>query len=186
MEVMNKITNVVKAPNPALRIKTKPVKKITPGLLTIAKEMIKLTKTFKDPEGVGLASTQVGLDGRFFVGIANNPKRAEKPSYSAFFNPQILSFSKNNKNHFEGCLSTPNIWGEVERAISVRVSYQDESGQTIIKTVTGLLAHIFQHEIDHLNGILFQDRVMQQGGKFYKWMGRDASTGEDKFQEITI
>ena len=175
---------VIKAPNQALRIQTKPVKKITPGLLQTTKEMIKLTKTFKDPEGVGLASTQVGLNEQFFVALVSKPK--EKPKYSVFFNPKILSFSKKTKFHFEGCLSTPNYWGEVERSVSVKISYQDEASQTIIKTATGLLAHIFQHEVDHLNGILFQDRVMEQKGKFYKWTGKDTQTGEDVFKEITI
>lgn len=178
--------DVIKAPDPKLRIVTKPVKKITPGLLQTAKEMIKLTKSFEDPEGVGLASTQVGLDERFFVALANNPKRGERPEYAIFFNPKILSSSKKTKTHFEGCLSTPNYWGEVIRSMVVKISYQDETGKLITKSITGLLAHIFQHEIDHLKGILFQDRVMEQEGKFYKLTGKDKTTGEDIFQEIIL
>lgn len=169
---------VVKAPDPRLRVKTKLVKKITPALLQTLKEMIKLTKTFKDPEGVGLASTQVGLEGRFFVA-----KNSEK--FTSVINPKVISHSKRTKTYFEGCLSTPDIWGEVKRYTSIKVSYLDVSGKTITIALKGVLAWIFQHEIDHLDGILFQDRVLEQKGKFYKFTGKD-KTGTDTFDEITI
>ena len=180
------IMQVVKAPDPRLRIVTKPVKKITPELLRTTREMIKLTKTFKDPDGVGLASTQVGLDGSFFVALVSNPKKDEPERYASFFNPQILSFSEATREHVEGCLSTLNYWGFVTRSRSVRAIYLDETGRQVTKTLTGLLAHIFQHEVDHLNGVLFQDRVMQQGGKFYKVTGKDEKTGEDIFEEVSL
>ncbi len=169
---------VVKAPNPKLRVQTKPVKKISPGLVQILKDMVRLTKTFKDPEGVGLASTQVGLDGRFFVA-----KDGEK--FMSVVNPKILLLGKRTKKYFEGCLSIPNVWGEVKRAIYIKVSYQNESGKTITTPLKGVLAWIFQHEIDHLNGTLFSDRVLEQKGKFYKYTGKD-ETGTDIFEEVTI
>ena len=169
---------VVKAPNPALRVQTKQVKKITPGLKTTLKEMIKLTKTFKDPEGVGLASTQVGLDEAFFV-----VKDREK--FISVINPKVISASKKTKLYFEGCLSTPNIWGEVKRHIGIKVSFMDETGKLQTKALKGILAWIFQHEIDHINGIIFQDRVLEQKGKFYKFTGKD-KTGTDTFEEMTI
>ncbi len=81
---------VVKAPDPRLRVQTKPVKKINASLVNTLREMIKLTKTFKDPEGVGLASTQVGLEERFFV--AKNGKQ-----FMMVINPKIESFSKKTK-----------------------------------------------------------------------------------------
>ncbi len=169
---------VVKAPDPRLRIQTKLVKKINPALLQILKEMIKLTKTFKEPEGVGLASTQVGLDEAFFV--AKDGKK-----FNTIINPKIISNGKRTKKYFEGCLSTPNIWGEVKRYTSIKVSYQDTVGKTITVTLKGIPAWIFQHEIDHLNGILFQDRVLEQKGKFFKFTGKD-KTGTDMFEEIRI
>ena len=170
--------DVAKAPNPKLRVKTKPVKKINNGLIKTLKEMIRLTKTFKDPEGVGLASTQVGLQESFFV--AKNGK-----SFISVVNPKILSTGKRTKKYFEGCLSVPNMWGEVKRAINIKVSYHDQSGKVITLSLKGVLAWIFQHEIDHLNGILFSDRVLEQKGKFYKYTGKD-KTGTDTFEEITI
>lgn len=169
---------VVKAPDPRLKVQTKRVKKINPALLSTLKEMIKLTKTFNDPEGVGLASTQVGLNEAFFV-AKNGPK------FLSVINPKILSNGKRTKNYFEGCLSTPNIWGEVKRFTNIKVSYQDTDGKTITVTLKGILAWIFQHEIDHLNGVLFQDRVLEQKGKFYKFTGKD-KTGTDNFEEISI
>ncbi len=169
---------VIKAPNPALRIKTKPVKKINQALQNTLKEMIKLTKTFKDPEGVGLASTQVGLEESFFV--AKDGK-----NFVSVVNPKILSTSKRIKKYFEGCLSIPGTWGEIKRYTSIKVSFQDQTGKNITKSLTGVLAWIFQHEIDHLNGILFPQRVLEQKGKFYKYTGKD-KTGTDTYEEMTI
>lgn len=170
--------DVVKAPDRRLRFQTKPVKKISPAILNTLKEMVKLTKTFKDPEGVGLAANQVGLQESFFV--AKN-----KDHFIKVINPKLLSSSKKTKKYFEGCLSIPGIWGEVKRHLSIKVSYKDEQGKSVTKTLTGVLAWIFQHEIDHLNGILFSEMVLQQKGKFYKFTGKD-QTGTDTFEEISL
>lgn len=170
--------DIVKAPDFRLKIQTKPVKKINPALINTLKQMIKLTKTFKDPEGVGLASTQVGLEESFFV-AKNNQK------FISVINPKILFMGKRTKKYFEGCLSIPNMWGEVRRAINIKVTYQDTSGRTITKSLKGIPAWIFQHETDHLNGILFSERVLEQKGKFYKYTGKD-KTGVDIFEEVTI
>lgn len=169
---------VVIAPDPRLRIQTKKVKKINPALQKTLKDMVKLTLTFKDPEGVGLASTQVGLSESFFV-AKNNTK------FLSIVNPKILSTGKKTKKYFEGCLSIPGTWGEVERYLSIKVSYQDETGKVITKPIKGVLAWIFQHEVDHLNGKLFPDRVLEQKGRFYKFTGKD-QTGTDTFEEIAI
>lgn len=191
--------NIIHAPDPRLRIKTKPVKKITPGLLQTLKDMIKLTKTFKDPEGVGLAATQIGLGESFFVARMHDSKKIP-PSNSGqrskrwagygkqfvvIINPKILSHSKATKTYFEGCLSVPDIWGEVKRHTWVKVSYQDISGNNITKTLKGIPAWIFQHEVDHLTGSLFTQRVLERRGKFYKFTGKD-KTGTDIFEEIIL
>lgn len=179
---------VVKAPDPRLRITTKQVKKINSSLENTTREMIKLTKSFTDPEGVGLASTQIGFDGCFFVAKINDaPKKkgVNSKQFNTFINPQILSASEKTKTYFEGCLSIPEYFGEVNRSLSIKVSYQDLTGKKIAKTLKGINAWIFQHEVDHLNGILFPDRVLQQKSKFYKLKGRD-ETGTDIFEEVTI
>ncbi len=177
---------VVKAPDPRLRIQTKLVKKISSALLETLKKMVKLTLTFSDPEGVGLAATQVGLDERYFVGkVGTDQKKHHKEQFRMFVNPQILSYSKKTKKYFEGCLSIPNMWGETLRSLNVKVSYQDEKGQEHTETLKGVDAWIFQHEVDHLDGKLFPDRVLEQGGQFYKYTGKD-KTGQDVFQEVSI
>lgn len=195
---------VLRAPDSKLRIQTRPVKKITPGLLQTFKDMVNLTKTFKDPEGVGLASTQVGLDGQFFVakvsvntsaptltsGVKSQKtpdvkNRPEEDKFITVINPKIIWTSKKSKKYFEGCLSVPSYWGEVERHIGIKVTYQDETGKIINANLKGVIAWIFQHEIDHLNGKLFPDRVLEQKGKFYKVVGKD-KTGAEIFEEVTI
>lgn len=170
--------NVVIAPDERLRVKTKLVKKVNNALKNTLTEMVKLTKTFKDPEGVGLASTQVGLEEAFFV--AKNGK-----AFIKVVNPKIISTSKRTKKYFEGCLSIPNMWGEVKRHTNIKVSYQDENGKLHTQPLKGVLAWIFQHEIDHLNGKLFSERVLEQKGRFYKYTGKD-KTGTSMFEEITI
>ena len=190
---------IVTEPDPRLKIQTKPVKKINITLINTLSEMIKLTKTFKEPEGVGLAATQVGLTERFFVARLHESKKIppSEPSqrknrwanyqkeFMAVINPKILSYSKRTKSYFEGCLSIPDVWGQVRRHTNIKVSFQDIKGNRIIKTLTGIPAWIFQHEVDHLDGMLFVQRVLQQKGQFYKFTGKD-KTGTDIFEEITI
>lgn len=171
--------NVVQAPDNRLRVVTKPIKKITPGLLQKFKEMIKLTKTFVDPEGVGLASTQVGEDEQYFVAKMPNDK------FKAFINPKILKTSKTTKKYFEGCLSIPKYWGEVERFLWTDVSYLDENGNEVKERLRGTTAWIFQHETDHLNGRLFVDKVLAEKSRLFKVSGKDRA-GNDVFEEVAL
>src|SRR3989338_1431138 len=161
---------IVKAPDGRLRFQTKPVIKINSALLNTLKEMVKLTKTFKDPEGVGLAANQVGLEESFFV-VKNGPPTGETgEKFIKVINPKLISTSKRTKKYFEGCLSVPNMWGEVIRHTNIRVSYQDETGKNVTQPLRGVLAWIFQHEIDHLNGLLFSDKVLEFAFFLYKFI----------------
>ncbi|MBI2022473.1 peptide deformylase [Candidatus Daviesbacteria bacterium] len=171
--------SVIQAPDERLRVKTKPVKKITEKHQKIIKDMIKLAKSFHDPEGVGLASTQVGLDEQYFV------LKHDDGSFEAVFNPQIVSYSKRTKKFFEGCLSIPQFWGEVERPVAISVKFQNGDGQEIKKRLKGLDAWIFQHEFDHLQGRLYMDLVMEQKGKLYKVAGKDRA-GADVFEQVPL
>lgn len=172
---------VVIAPDARLRVKTRLVKKFKPALAEIAREMVKTTLSFKDPEGVGLAATQIGHDERYFVGKIGTEKAPLKP----FINPQITWMSKRTKKYFEGCLSIPDYWGETIRSIQIKVSYQDLSGKTHLETLKGVDAWIFQHEVDHLDGKLFVDRVLEQKGRFFKFIGKDKH-GQDQFERVEI
>lgn len=140
--------------------------------------MIKITKAFKDPEGVGLAATQIGRDERFFIAKSDE-------DFIICFNPKITSTSPKTKTYFEGCLSIPNYYGETERSIAAAVEYMDENGKTIKKKLRGLDAWIFQHEVDHLDGTLFMDHVLEQKGKIFKSVGRDKA-GAEIFEEVKI
>ncbi len=102
--------------------------------------------------GCGLAAPQFGLDARLFV-IERSGKR------NVFVNPKILEFGKDQVEMIESCLSLPNIFGSVSRPKKIKVEYQDESGKIRKACFEGLMSRIFQHELDHLNGILFIDRV---------------------------
>ena len=171
--------NVVIAPDQKLRVKTKIVKKINQPLHHKIKEMIKLTKTFVDPEGVGLASTQVGDDGSYFV------SKLDDGSFKAFFNPQIVKRSKTAKLMTEGCLSIPHYWGEVKRHLWVDARYMNEGGQIVHERLKGLMAHIYQHECDHLQGKLFMDHILEQKSRLFKVVGKDRA-GEDVFEEVPL
>lgn len=154
----------------------------------------------KDPQGVGLAAPQVGKSISLFIA-----KATSKSPISVFVNPKItyaspaksseVSQSERTKNlkkksgisnnkMLEGCLSLPTIWGEVQRQKEIRLSYLDEFGKKHSKMFKGFPAIIIQHEIDHLNGILFPKRVLEQKGKLYKSV-KDKKN-EDVFEEIEL
>lgn len=170
---------IVIAPDNKLRVKTKRVKKITPKLLSTIKEMVKLTKTFEDPEGVGLASTQIGDNEQFFIA------KLSKDKFKAYFNPKILSSGKTTRLFFEGCLSIPDYYGEVRRSASVKVVYTNEKGQEVKESLSGIPAWIFQHEYDHLNGKLFIDHCLAQKSRIFKTVGKDRA-GADIFEEVIL
>jgi peptide deformylase len=170
---------VVQAPDDRLRIKCKPIKKVTPELMQTIKEMVKLTKTFVDPEGVGLASTQIGNDQQYFVAKMDGEK------FKPFFNPKILKYSKQVKLYFEGCLSLPDYYGEINRSTWIDVSYMDQNGKKVDERLKGVPAWIFQHEFDHINGKLFVDHVLEQKARFFRVTGQDQA-GNEIFEELKL
>lgn len=111
-----------------------------------------LVETCKHHNGFGLAAPQCGLDYRVFVMGSNE-------EYVAFFNPKILSSSTDTSIIAEGCLSFPMLALKVERPKTIEVEYQDFNGVTRTGVFSGLSAHVFQHELDHLNGICYTDRA---------------------------
>lgn len=117
----------------------------------------KMRMANKKEKGVGLSANQIGLDWQFF--IAEIPDDKGKPKFYSIFNPKIVKVSKNKIILEEGCLSVPGIWGLVERPEQAVLVGFDKNGKKIKIKAWGLLARIFQHEVDHLNGILFIDRT---------------------------
>ena len=124
------------------------------------KELIAdMKKIMKEHDGIGLAANQVGLLERVF--IAKGKDSRGKMKFYAVFNPEIIGNSEEINIDIEGCLSIPGVRGKVERFNEVVISAQDENGKKIKIGASGLLARVFQHEIDHLNGVLFIDKAVE-------------------------
>lgn len=166
------VLNIVDIKNPRLRKKSKPVGKIDKKVLKLIADMKETLVAQDDPEGVGLAAPQVGKNIRLF--IANYKDLTSK----VFINPKIIKVYKTPKKKkskrgelLEGCLSLPHYYGPLERSDKVEVQYQDEQGIAHQEIFEGFYAHIMQHEVDHLNGIVFVDHILEQGAKLYKLEG---------------
>lgn len=117
-----------------------------------------MRKIMKTHAGVGLSANQIGLPFRFFIAEFRE-KEENPPKLYAIFNPEITKFSKEKNLMEEGCLSAPGLYGEIERSREIVLTGLDKNGRTIKIKARGILARIFQHETDHLNGILFIDKA---------------------------
>ena len=141
---------ILKYPNPLLRAKAKIVEKITPQILELAKKMI---KTVEKNQGAGLSANQIGKLKRLIIYL-------NKDKYKVLINPKIIRKSKEKIEAEEGCLSFPNLFGKVMRYKKIKVIGKNQFGKRVFITATNLLAVIFQHEIDHLDGVVFIDKVL--------------------------
>lgn len=140
---------IKKYPDPILRKKAEPVKEITPEI----KELIfNMKETLEPKRGVGLAAPQIGISKRVIVVRTKN-------KLLAFINPEILKKSFRKISETEGCLSFPGLWLEIKRSKWAEIKAIDENGKEISFRAQDFLAMVFQHEIDHLNGILFFERL---------------------------
>jgi peptide deformylase len=138
--------------DPVLRTKAAPVASVTDEVRELIRDMF---ETMYAEEGVGLAAPQVGISDRVIV----IDPHIEGQEAFALINPEILESSKETEKGEEGCLSIPGLRDLVERSTSVRVRGLSPEGQTREVAAEGLLARILQHEVDHLDGILFLDRL---------------------------
>lgn len=145
---------IVNFPHPALRWKSSPITSITPELREIVREMFELMYA---SEGIGLAANQVGLPYRLFV-LNLTGKREEQDQEHIFINPEIVK-RKGNQEAEEGCLSFPKLYGQVRRANEVIVEAFDLEGRGFELTIDDLGSRAVQHETDHLDGVLFVDRL---------------------------
>ena len=117
----------------------------------------RMRRVMHEANGIGLSANQIGLT--FAVFVAETPDAQGGTKFYAVFNPKIEKVSKETVTFEEGCLSVPGKWGDVTRAAEIIVSGQNKMGKPVKVKAWGLLARIFQHEIDHLNGKLFIDRA---------------------------
>lgn len=140
-------------PDPVLSAGTKPVSSLE-GLRELTRRMFEVMYRSR---GIGLAAPQVGLNLRLVVAnLACDPKQAEREE--VYVNPEILE-RRGEMREEEACLSLPGLSAELVRAAEVKVRYLDLDGTEVVRTATGLQARLFQHEIDHLDGILIADRM---------------------------
>ncbi len=168
------IRPLVILPDPKLRLVSEPVKEITDDVRRLADDML---ETMYDAPGVGLAAIQIGVPLRMVTMDVSKTEGEREPM--VLINPEILWASEEKRVYEEGCLSIPEYYEEVERPDRVRFRYMSLQGETIEQEADGLLATCVQHEIDHLNGVLFidylsklkRDRVMT---KFKKAAKREA------------
>lgn len=163
------IRKILVSTDPLLRQKSKPVGQIDKKITQLIKDLKDTISVQNDPEGVGLAAPQIGKNLRVFV-IKPDKK------ITAFINPEIISISKKtqkpkeSKKIMEGCLSLPHYYGPLKRASGVKIRFLNEQGKQITQVFTGLEAQIILHEIDHLNGILFVDRLLEQKRPLYQYI----------------
>ena len=153
------ILEIKKYPNPILRKKCLEVKEVTEEIKNLGWDMV---ETMVENEGIGLAAPQVGELKRIIVvhpiqERTIEEKTTKKPQI--FINPKIIKKTKEMEIDEEGCLSFPGLFLKIKRAKEVEIEAQNEKGEKIRIETEGLPARIFQHEIDHLDGILFIDRI---------------------------
>jgi peptide deformylase len=147
------ILDIKKFPNPVLRLKAVEVTNIDESILTLMNNMV---ETMTHAPGVGLAAPQVGVSQRIIVvDLAANQQEAD---IQKFINPQIIEFEGNESGE-EGCLSLPGEFALVKRASKILLKALNDKGNELKLELEGLPARIVQHEIDHLDGILFVDRL---------------------------
>lgn len=153
------IRPIVTVPDPVLRRKAQKVRQFDTDLQQLIEDMI---ETMRAAPGVGLAAPQVGVSQRVIVVEYGEDEDEDKPPrLYVVVNPEIVEVSAETEMGVEGCLSIPDLVGEVERYQRIVVKGQNRRGQPIKLKLRGWVARIFQHEIDHLDGVLFTDRAVR-------------------------
>ncbi|GAA6212556.1 peptide deformylase [Hyphomicrobiales bacterium 4NK60-0047b] len=166
------LKEIITIPDPVLRENCSPIEDITSELKTLMQDML---ETMYDAPGVGLAAPQINIPIRLIVMDAAQKEDDEKEPI-IMINPKILSSSDDRSVYEEGCLSIPEYFAEIERPAIVKVGYRDEEGKEQERECEGLLGTVVQHEIDHLDGVLFidylsklrRDRVIKKFAKAKK------------------
>ncbi len=176
---------VITVPNPLLRQKSKKVGKIDKKIPKLIKDLEKTATKKEGLRGVGLSAVQVGIPKRVFIAYSEKSRK-----FLAFVNPEIVWQSKRmllgipRPNKLEGCLSVPGIWGLVKRHQAIKVRYLTPAGKNMVRKFSGFMGIIVQHEFDHIQGILFVDRVLKQKGKLYE-LKKDQE-GKETLEEVSL
>lgn len=156
------ILKIYETPDPVLRQISKPVEKVTDETRALIADMF---ETMYDAPGIGLAAVQVGVPIRLLVMDLQEPENPDDPESRVikeprvFINPEILESSDHEVPYMEGCLSVPDQYADVMRPDRVKARWLDENGESHEQELDGLLAVCLQHEMDHLEGVLFIDHL---------------------------
>ncbi|HKJ73119.1 MAG TPA: peptide deformylase [Alphaproteobacteria bacterium] len=148
------IRTIITAPDPRLKTVSEPVEAVDGGVRALVDDMF---ETMYDAPGIGLAAIQIGVPKRIVVMDLANEEAPPDPR--CFVNPEVTWISEDLASYEEGCLSVPDYYAEVSRPAQARVKYLDRDGTACELDADGLLATCIQHEIDHLNGVLFVDHI---------------------------
>jgi len=148
------VRDILTLPDPRLRLVSQPVGAIDAEIQGLVADMF---ETMYDAPGIGLAAIQIGVPRRVIT--LDLAKKDEEKKPQVFINPTVVSTSTDRATYEEGCLSIPEYYEEVERPAEVKIRYLDLDGTERELEATGLLATCVQHEIDHLNGVLFIDHL---------------------------
>ena len=148
------ILPIIVAPDPRLRVKAKPVKRVDDEVRRLMDDML---ETMYLAPGIGLAAPQVGVTRRVLV--VDAARKGEKPAPLKIANPEILWRSEDLATYNEGCLSLPEHYADVTRPAAIRLRYLDYQNEIRELECSGLLATCIQHEMDHLEGLLFVDHI---------------------------
>ena len=163
--------DIIVLPNSHLRQRSQKIGFISEDVKSLIKGMREATLDWEDSRdhevGVALAAIQVDQPQRVIV-IRNDFDNKKDRTFSVFINPTITKYEGEIVEDYEGCLSVPDIYGKVPRYSKVRVKALDENGREVRLTADGFLARIFQHEIDHTNGIVFIDHIKDSPEAFFK------------------
>jgi peptide deformylase len=148
------IREIITVPDPRLKLKSEPVAAVDDELRALMDDML---ETMYDAPGIGLAAIQVGVPKRVIV--MDLAREGEEPQPRYFVNPEILWASEDTQPYEEGCLSIPEYYDEVERPTRVKLRYLNYQGEQVEEDAEGLFAVCVQHEMDHLEGVLFIDHL---------------------------
>jgi peptide deformylase len=163
--------NIITLPHTSLRQRSKKVGLVSKEIQQLITDMESATLDWEDSRahevGVALAAVQIDSLLRVVV-IRNNFDNKKDRTFQVFINPEITKYEGKQVEDYEGCLSIKDIYGRVKRYEKVRIKAIDENGQPVRLTAEGFLARVFQHEIDHTNGLLFIDHIKDDNSAFFR------------------
>jgi len=172
------ILEIKKYGDPVLREKAHPITEVTEDLKKLSQDMI---ETMYDANGIGLAANQVGILQRIFVVDTNDPK---SPDPKVYLNPEIQESSVEDESYNEGCLSIPDLEGDVYRPLKIKARWMGLDGKTYEQTLDDMNARVFQHELDHLDGVLFIDHMTDSNRQ--KLLGKLNKLKRDTMEKLGI